>query len=69
MPSWNDGDESFDDESMGGNLMDMEYFVNLILLPLPLFRVRVQSIWELGLMICTYVWMDSFSLGFGLASA
>ena len=31
MPSWNDGDESSDD-SMGGNLMDMEYFVSLILL-------------------------------------
>ncbi|KAI4990838.1 hypothetical protein ZWY2020_039209 [Hordeum vulgare] len=37
MPSWNDGDESSDDDSMGGNLMDMEYFDTPHTIPEPLF--------------------------------
>ncbi|XBH95556.1 hypothetical protein VPH35_086099 [Triticum aestivum] len=36
MPSWNDGDESSDD-SMGGNLMDMEYFDTPDTIPEPLW--------------------------------
>ncbi|KAE8780829.1 hypothetical protein D1007_45974 [Hordeum vulgare] len=37
MPSWNDGDESSDDDIIGGNLMDMGYFVTPDTIPEPLF--------------------------------
>ncbi|KAI4970764.1 hypothetical protein ZWY2020_001678 [Hordeum vulgare] len=38
MPSWNDGDESSDDDSMVVSLMDMEYFDTRDTIPEPLFR-------------------------------
>ncbi|XBI83668.1 hypothetical protein VPH35_092141 [Triticum aestivum] len=37
MPSWNDGDESSHDDSMRGNLMDMEYFDTPDTIPEPLW--------------------------------